>query len=107
MELKNNKTISRKEKEFLYHKLDLIHFATEVFGKYGFNAATIDSISRLAGYAKGSLYLYFKSKRELFLEVVNQILNDIEKIIDESFDPNKKQEILKILTKVTFNGLIK
>jgi AcrR family transcriptional regulator len=92
MELKNNKKLTRKEKEFLYHKKDIMRFAVEVFGKYGYKAATMNEISDTAGYAKGSLYVYFKNKRDLFLEVVNVILNDIEKIIEESFvQSNAKQ----------------
>ncbi len=83
MELKNNKTLTRKEKEYLYHKKDIMCFAVEVFGKYGYETATTAEISDSAGYAKGSLYVYFKNKRELFLEVVNEILNDIVEIIDE------------------------
>jgi len=100
MELENNKTLTRKEKEFLYHKMDIIHFATQVFGKYGYNAATTAEISNSAGYAKGSLYVYFKNKRELFLEVVNQILNDIEKIIDESFVLNNTRQSLERYFKI-------
>lgn len=96
MELKNNKSLTRKEKEFLYHKKDIMNFAAKVFGKYGYEAATTAEISDSAGYAKGSLYVYFKNKRELFLEVVNEIFNDIEKIIEESFNEiNFRQSIEK------------
>lgn len=95
MELKNNKTLTRKEKEYLYHKKDIMCFAVEVFGKYGYETATTAEISDSAGYAKGSLYVYFKNKRELFLEVVNEILNDIVEIIDESFVQSNAQQCIE------------
>lgn len=66
MELENNKTLTRKEKEFLYHKMDIIHFATQVFGKYGYEGATTAEISNSAGYAKGSLYVYLKNKGDCY-----------------------------------------
>lgn len=44
--------------------------ALEVFAEKGFAAARLDEIARLAGVSKGTLYLYFKSKEELFRAVV-------------------------------------
>lgn len=95
MDSKNNKLLTRKEKEFLYHKKDIMFCAAKVFGKYGYKAATTSEISDSAGYSKGSLYVYFKNKRELFLEVVDQILNDIEKIIEESFNQSNDQKCIE------------
>ncbi len=95
MESENNKTLTRKEKEFLYHRTDIIHFASKVFGEYGYNKATVDKIAKESGYSKGSIYNYFKSKRELFLEVVIKILNDIEQIIDECFVQNNTRQSLE------------
>lgn len=95
MDSKNNKPLTKKEKEFLYHKKDIMFFAAKVFGKYGYEAATTAEISDSAGYSKGSLYIYFKSKRELFLEVVDQILDDIEKIIEESFNQSNDKKCIE------------
>ena len=40
------------------------------FAQYGFSKANIDNISKAAGYAKGTVYNYFSSKRELMLELI-------------------------------------
>jgi AcrR family transcriptional regulator len=40
--------------------------ALEVFADHGFAAAKLDDVARRAGVAKGSIYLYFSSKEELF-----------------------------------------
>jgi len=37
--------------------------ARKVFAKKGFAGATMDEIAAASGLAKGTLYLYFKSKR--------------------------------------------
>ena len=44
--------------------------ALRVFAEKGFAAAKLDDIARQAGVSKGTLYLYFKDKEELFRAVV-------------------------------------
>ena len=44
--------------------------ALEVFAEKGFAAAKLDEIAKRAGVSKGTLYLYFKDKEELFRAVV-------------------------------------
>jgi AcrR family transcriptional regulator len=48
--------------------------ALEVFAEKGFAAAKLDEIARRAGVSKGTLYLYFKSKQELFRAVVKSAI---------------------------------
>ena len=44
--------------------------ALAVFAEKGFAAAKLDEIARRAGVSKGTLYLYFKDKEQLFRAVV-------------------------------------
>jgi AcrR family transcriptional regulator len=44
--------------------------ALQVFAEKGFAAAKLDDIAKRAGVSKGTLYLYFKDKEELFRAVV-------------------------------------
>ena len=44
--------------------------ALEVFAEKGFAAAKLDEIAKRAGVSKGTLYLYFKDKADLFRAVV-------------------------------------
>jgi AcrR family transcriptional regulator len=47
----------------------IVGAAAEIFARMGYRAATMEKISHEAGIAKGTTYLYFKSKQELFLAV--------------------------------------
>jgi AcrR family transcriptional regulator len=47
--------------------------AAAEFATYGFTGANINRISLAAGYAKGTIYNYFPSKRELMLALIDQI----------------------------------
>lgn len=57
--------------------------ALEVFAEKGFAAAKLDDIARRAGVSKGTLYLYFKDKEDLFLAVVrDNIAPNVDNIRD-------------------------
>ena len=44
--------------------------ALDVFAEKGFAAAKLDEIAKRAGISKGTLYLYFKDKEQLFRAVI-------------------------------------
>jgi AcrR family transcriptional regulator len=48
----------------------ILDAALAVFGKQGLAAAKVDEIADKAGISKGTVYLYFPSKEDLFREVV-------------------------------------
>lgn len=50
----------------------IIEAALEVFGECGLAKARLDDIAKRAGVSKGTIYLYFPNKEELFREVVRQ-----------------------------------
>ena len=47
----------------------LLDAAEEIFGSRGFALATLKEIAELAGFAVGSVYLFFPGKEELFRQV--------------------------------------
>jgi len=51
----------------------LLDAATEEFARGGYNEANINRISLAAGFAKGTIYNYFPSKRQLMLALVDDI----------------------------------
>lgn len=59
----------RKEKEKLARKNAILEAAKEVFFKQGFQATTMDQIAEVAELSKGSLYLYFPTKEELYVAI--------------------------------------
>jgi AcrR family transcriptional regulator len=51
----------------------ILDAAEEVFGQMGYYEASISEITRRAGVAQGTYYIYFRSKREIFAELVEDI----------------------------------
>jgi AcrR family transcriptional regulator len=54
----------------------ILDAALEVFGERGLAGARLDDIARRAGVSKGTIYLYFPNKEELFREVVRAVVVD-------------------------------
>src|SRR5438477_4050048 len=58
----------------------ILDAALDVFAERGLAAARIDDIAKRAGLSKGTIYLYFPNKEELFREVVRQtVIAQIER----------------------------
>jgi len=53
---------------------EIIDAALDLFVANGFNATKLDDVARKAGVSKGTVYLYFSSKEDLFREAVTQII---------------------------------
>ena len=51
---------------------ELIQAALSVFGERGFRQTTLTEVAERAGVSKGTVYLYFESKDDLFRAVVTQ-----------------------------------
>ncbi|MFB3829893.1 MAG: TetR/AcrR family transcriptional regulator [Bryobacteraceae bacterium] len=51
---------------------EILEAARKVFARKGFQNATMDEIAEAAGVAKGTVYLYFESKREVYLEALRR-----------------------------------
>lgn len=59
-------TLTAAEQRQAEKREQIIDAALAVFARDGFAAARTDTIAEEAGVAKGTLYLYFKSKEEMF-----------------------------------------
>ncbi|MFS8580145.1 MAG: TetR/AcrR family transcriptional regulator [Novibacillus thermophilus] len=57
-------------------KARILTAAYDVFGEKGYYAAKMDDIAELADVAKGTLYLYYANKEELFHAVIEKLLQD-------------------------------
>ena len=60
---------SRRETKKKRHRNAILAAAEELFSRRGFKGTTMQKISEKAGLSKGAVYLYFKSKDELYLNV--------------------------------------
>ncbi len=62
-------------------KNQILDAASFVFSREGFAKANTDEIARRAKLGKGTLYRYFKNKKELFISVVDRGLDKLKEAI--------------------------
>lgn len=53
---------------------EITHAAMEAFAENGYDATRVDDVAKRAGVSKGLLYLYFKTKEELFKAVIKSFV---------------------------------
>ncbi len=57
-------------------RLRIMRVAAREFARLGFDQANINVIAEQAGIGKGTIYLYFENKRDLFLEMLRYIARE-------------------------------
>ncbi|HNQ66493.1 MAG TPA: TetR/AcrR family transcriptional regulator [Smithellaceae bacterium] len=67
--------LERRVKEKDSRKKLILRSARSLFFKKGFNKVTVDEIAKSAELGKGSIYLYFDSKEEIYAQI---LLSDID-----------------------------
>jgi AcrR family transcriptional regulator len=66
----------RRKRERENRKSAILKAARRLFFEKGFKTVTVESIARKAELSKGSIYLYYNSKEEIYTQI---LLSDIDK----------------------------
>lgn len=87
---------------------EILQAALEEFSINGYAATRLDDVAERAGICKGTIYLYFNSKEELFHEMVRHwILPQLEKIEQIGMKPEGTAEnILREQLKVIYEDMV-
>ena len=89
----------------------IVEAASKYFAKFGFSKTTMDEIAKHIHKAKGVLYYYFKSKEELFHEVLKKEMDSVKSKLSQEVNSKKDDPLtmletyllvrLKLLNKAT------
>ena len=72
----------RKEREKEHRKEEIVDAAQKLFFEKGLQAATLDEIAEAAELSKGTIYLYYKSKEDLYLAVMMRGMQTLHEMFD-------------------------
>jgi AcrR family transcriptional regulator len=61
---------------------EILAAAIKVFGKRGFAATCVEDVAAAAHIAKGTLYLYFKSKEDIYATAVHLAVAQLQSLAD-------------------------
>ncbi|MBN2423796.1 MAG: TetR/AcrR family transcriptional regulator [Calditrichaceae bacterium] len=79
----------RKEREKEQRRVEIIDAAERIFFSKGLEVATMDDVAEEAELSKGTLYLYFKNKEDLYLAINERGLKILEEIFQTAIDKHK------------------
>ncbi len=70
------KAFSEHEKETI--RTQMREKGKKLFETHGLKKTSVDDLTQMAGISKGAFYLFYESKEELFLEILEQIETEIQ-----------------------------
>jgi AcrR family transcriptional regulator len=74
---------ARKELLSEWRHQEILEAARRIFARLSYAATNVEEIAKEAGVAKGTVYLYFKSKEEILAAV---LANDLEGLVDKTIE---------------------
>jgi len=86
----DNKTMGRKEREYLRHRREIMDAALALFSSNGYHNVTMNQIAARAEFAVGTLYKFFANKESLYnaliTEKLSEYLQEWESVVDWAAD---------------------
>ncbi len=84
----NHERLSRRERERLRHRAEILEAAEELFAHFGYEKTGVKQIAERAELSVGQIYNHFDGKAEIFRELMEGHIRDLHKLGDEASDVN-------------------
>lgn len=82
---------ARREREREQRRAEILAAAERIFAARGFHDSSVESIAEAAGFASGTIYLYFQDKEALYMAVfiakLTQLIDHVETRSGEVAEP--------------------
>lgn len=97
----------RTKKDVLleFRRAEILDAARKVFAARGYHEMTVDEIAQAAGIAKGTIYLYFRSKHEIYWALIEKVVAMLhEQVREELSQPGAIEDRLRrfVATKMAY-----
>jgi AcrR family transcriptional regulator len=91
--LTGQSVMSNKKENYKGTLKKIIEAAKSEFAKRGFFKTTVEKITKKAGVAKGTYYLYFKTKEDVIKYIVDEMTDEIARILDVAINSLKSNPV--------------
>ncbi|BEQ15858.1 TetR/AcrR family transcriptional regulator [Desulfoferula mesophila] len=98
------KKLSRRERERLRQRRDMLAAALELFSRNGYYNVSMNEIAEKAEFAVGTLYKFFKNKEDLYRSIMIEETDWFHKVMDQALDSGG-DEIEKLRNYVSTRGV--
>jgi AcrR family transcriptional regulator len=89
--------ISRKEREHLFHRKEILKTALKLFSEKGFINVSMHEIARESEFAVGTLYKFFANKEDLYRTLIIEKAEEFHSELMKALK-SKGDELMKIRT---------
>lgn len=95
----NQKKLTRREREKLAHRQEIIEAAERVFIRNGFVNTTIEQIATEAEFSVGSIYKFFENKEQLCQSVMDNIIHEFSIVFENEImtNPNPVDALVALI----------
>jgi AcrR family transcriptional regulator len=80
----------RRKREKENRKSAILKSARRLFFEKGFKSVTVESIAKKAEVSKGAVYLYFKSKDEIYSQILLNNIDTFHRRLSHLFENGKR-----------------
>jgi AcrR family transcriptional regulator len=95
----NDKKLSRKEREYLWHRELILNAAEALFSRKGYHDTSVEEIAERAEFSVGYLYKIFENKKDIYQKLIDwrgdEYYQDVFRRIDEA--SGAKEKLLAVL----------
>jgi AcrR family transcriptional regulator len=92
---------TRRDEQRERTRQELLDAAAVVFAKQGYHGASVDQVAEAAGFTKGAVYSNFRSKEELFLELLERQLDRSVELLEGVVDALPPDERIPAIVEAT------
>lgn len=94
---------AKKEQRKEQHRLEILEAAERIFACQGFYTTTMEEVAEACGWSKGTLYLYFNSKEDLFFSVITEKVDQFRESLTTALAATQNiEESITALVKAQF-----
>lgn len=83
---------TRKDVIKEFRTAELLEAARRLFAEKGFHATTVEDIAAAAGVAKGTVYLYYKSKQDVYWAAIEHGIRELHNEIQTRMEAEETPE---------------
>ena len=95
----NLKKVSRKAQDFQRREKAILAAALKSFGSDHWESVTVAQIAREVGIAKGTMYLHFASKQEIYARLALDFYQALTQHLDQPLTSNASDNLQELITR--------